>query len=153
MSVKILASLGVHVRSFATVPPHVNLGSESFDPLPGKFEIQEDIHYEMPITFGGRTPDPTPALEYPSAHDRIFRYATDESSLPPLIPKQLALVEPTVTVQLSHYRDVPWLTGRGYSSVSVTVPVIYTSADGSVLEGDFDMVSFDNSAESQTLYR
>lgn len=148
-----LAFCAVHAHGVAMVPPRVNLGSEVFQPVPGKFEIDDDVRYAMPITFGGRTPEPTPAIEYPSVQDRLFRYATEESLLLPLIPKQLALVEPTVTVRLSQYLHVPWLTGRNYSSVSVTVPVMYTSPDGGVLEGDFDMVSFDNSAESQSLYR
>ena len=58
-----------------------------------------------------------------------------------------------MTVAFSRSRNLDWLTGRGYDSVAVTVPVRYTSADGMQTDGDFNTVTFDNLAEPMLLGR
>ena len=131
-------------RPFAAAP---------YAPQPGLMSLQPDTQYDMPVFFGGRTPEPKPTLDYPSVSSIVFSYETDTQMLLPIIPSVLQLREPVVTVAFGSNANLEWLAGRGCESVAVTVPVRYTAPDGTTTDGEFNLVEFDNLAEPMLLAR
>ncbi|WP_308819427.1 acetoacetate decarboxylase family protein [Pseudonocardia alni] len=66
-----------------------------------------------------------------------------------LLPDGLALRgDPVVQFHFFHLRDIPWLAGRGYNIFSVLVPARHTAADGTVTDGLYQAVLWENLADS-----
>ncbi|WP_293450082.1 acetoacetate decarboxylase family protein [Phenylobacterium sp.] len=109
-----------------------------------------EIH-SMPLGFGaacGPRQLPPGVARAPVAFERLSAsFLTDPSSLAAILPERLEIRgEPVVTLQFNQFRDVVWLAGRGYSLLSVLVPVRYRSA-AETLDGLYQAVMWENMAE------
>jgi acetoacetate decarboxylase len=71
-------------------------------------------------------------------------YETEASALLPYIPKELVLLKPEITVTLAQNRQLPWLGGRTYNLISVSVPVFHSASS---LNTSFAMVLWENMTE------
>jgi len=108
----------------------------------GKFTIQDDYVYKMPVHFGGSPFYPYKAI-YEDMLGISIGYETDHELLLRYVPDVFELREPIVTVQYSNCRDVVWMSGGEYRLIQVTIPVLYTGQSEGLC-GDYALVVWEN---------
>lgn len=105
-----------------------------FGPAGGPRQAPQDVAFQnRPVTF--------------------TRYVTGflgrEDQVSALLPPGLSLRgDPVVELHVLHLRDIAWLAGRGYTILSMLIPVRHRSATGEHLDGLFQPVLWENLADS-----
>jgi len=66
--------------------------------------------------------------------------------LAPLLPRGFELGEPLIIVEAVSLQELPWLAGRGYDLVTVSMPVVFT-AQGRRTPGRMELVTWENLAD------
>lgn len=108
----------------------------------GKFRLQEDYVYKMPVHFGGDPFYPVRVV-YDDMTILIVKYQTDAEFLLQFIPEEFELLEPSVTVQFSNCREVDWMSAGEYRILQVTAPVRFLgNSEG--LTGEYGLVVWEN---------
>ncbi len=77
--------------------------------MKGKFRLEDDLVYKMPVHFGGEPFLPcTYCLRDMTSISISFE--TDEEALLRIIPEDLDLISPSVNVQFAECRDIDWMS-------------------------------------------
>ncbi len=110
----------------------------------GKFRLQKDYVYKMPVHFGGYPFYPARVV-YPDMTVLAVKYQTDEDALLQFIPEEFELLEPAVNLQFTNCREIEWMSGGEYRIVQVTAPVRFMgNSEG--LTGEYGLVVWENKA-------
>jgi hypothetical protein len=115
------------------------------------YAFNPDHMYRMPTHFGPATgPRRGPAgnrfacIDNPKITAIAVSFLTNAAQLVPLLPPGFALAgEPVVTVTASYITEIEWLAGRGYNTLGVSFPAIFTGAEDHVT-GNFLTVLWEN---------
>lgn len=107
--------------------------------------------YRMPYGFGPsagprRGPDGQPFCWRSKPHNRavLVAYRTAPSLLQDLLPPGFSLSgDPIVVINVTYYKELPWLAGRGYAVLGVRFPAAYRGKTDRV-EGPFLSVLWEN---------
>lgn len=116
--------------------------------LPSRFAAPR----RMPTAFGqAYGPRNVPeGVELPEGPERVssirIEVGADEAALVPLLPPGVRLAEPALVVQAGWFGNLRWLAGRGYNTLSVSVPVLAQTGTGE-LAADFLCVMWENLAD------
>lgn len=70
----------------------------------------------------------------------------DSSQLTALLPHAFELAEPLLIIEGASLSRLPWLAGRGYELISVSVPVVFVG-QGSRIVGRLELVTWENHAD------
>ena len=109
----------------------------------------------MPTAFGptsGPRQVSEPGLAWDNArsplrHSAYARFAVPAASLQALVPAGCTVREPAcLAIEFSELHEIDWLAGRGYTMLSVRIPVRYEGAGGP-LDGWFQPVIWENLTE------
>lgn len=106
-------------------------------------------HYRMPTGFGeAYGPRNVPAgVELPAGPERIssirVEVGASEDALLPMLPEGVRLARASLQVQVGRFDNLRWLAGRGYSTLSVSVPVLAATAEGEI-PADYLCVMWEN---------
>lgn len=117
--------------------------------MPNEFEPNR--MYRMPTHFGPATgPRQGPdgrgfdCVDNPKATTISVSFLTNPVQLARLLPPGFALgAEPVVTVSASYITEIEWLAGRGYNTLGVSFPVVFTGKADQVT-GNFLTVLWEN---------
>ncbi|MDD4160458.1 MAG: acetoacetate decarboxylase family protein [Synergistaceae bacterium] len=112
--------------------------------MKGKFRLQDDLVYKMPVHFGGEPFYPVRTV-YGDMTSVSVSFETDEEVLSKLIPEDFDIISPTVNVQFAECRDVDWMSGGEYRLIQAGVPVRYVK-NSDVLDGEYVLVIWENKA-------
>ncbi|WP_460073078.1 acetoacetate decarboxylase family protein [Streptomyces sp. YKOK-I1] len=74
-----------------------------------------------------------------------LRVPSDPERLAALLPQQFTLDGDHFTVTAAELRDLPWLAGRGYNVLSVSVPAVHHGTR--TLAGDLELVTWESLAD------
>lgn len=115
------------------------------------YEFVPNRMYRMPTHFGPVTgPRQGPdggryaCVETPKTTAISVSFLTKSEGLTPLLPPGFALAgEPVVTVTASYITEIEWLAGRGYNTLGVSFPAVFTGAVDQVT-GNFLTVLWEN---------
>jgi hypothetical protein len=116
------------------------------------FQMDDRFRYRMPVTFG---PSPGPRQGADGGRfesgdatktTSFATFATDAALLEALLPPGFALTAATVTFELTRYRRLAWLAGRGYSTLGVKIPCRFDGSEDRVA-GPFLLVLWENMAD------
>jgi len=115
------------------------------------YEFVPNRMYRMPTHFGPVTgPRQGPdggrfaCVENPKTTAISVSFLTKPEGLTPLLPPGFALAgEPVVTVTASYITEIEWLAGRGYNTLGVSFPAVFTGAVDRVT-GNFLTVLWEN---------
>lgn len=114
------------------------------------YSREQKIHI-MPRIFGPaggprQAPDHPDFRHGPTSFKRyVVGFRGREDQVRALLPEGLALRgDPIVQFQFFSLTNIPWLAGRGYNILSMTIPVRFTSASGEVVDGQFQPVLWEN---------
>jgi hypothetical protein len=112
-----------------------------------------EFYRRMPVGFGpypGPRQIPHPGQRELSTSRRTVAtvtYSTEWDAIKELLPPCFTPgAVPTVTLEVQKLENLDWLAGRGYSTLGVKFPAIFTSATGDI-EGDFLAVLWENLAD------
>jgi hypothetical protein len=115
-----------------------------------EFSRKQNIHI-MPRAFGPaggprQAPNHDDFRHIPTKFTRyVVGFLGRANQVCALLPKGLALRgEPIVQFQFFSLTEIPWLAGRGYNILSMTVPVRYLSAGGESVDGQYQPVLWEN---------
>ncbi|MPY58240.1 acetoacetate decarboxylase family protein [Streptomyces spongiae] len=108
--------------------------------------------YRMPTAFGphpgprqrpggGRWTDP----DRGSTVMLSLTVRSDPARLAALLPAPFTLDGDHCTVVAAELRDLPWLAGRGYNVLSVSVPVVHRGRE--TVHGDLELVTWESLAD------
>ncbi|MUL64589.1 hypothetical protein BOO86_08960 [Mycobacterium sp. CBMA 234] len=106
----------------------------------------------MPATFG-RQPGPRQQLETDDRFPRkgasalatwVAGRAACPQKLAELLPAGFTLDEPLLIVEAVTLSNLPWLAGRGYELLMVSVPATYTATDGGRTSGRLALVIWED---------
>ena len=112
--------------------------------MKGKFRLEDDLVYKMPVHFGGEPFYPVRTV-YGDMTTLSISFETREDALIKIIPEDFDLTSPTVNVQFADCRDVDWLSGGEYRLIQASVPVRYAK-NGETLDGEYVLVIWENKA-------
>jgi len=112
--------------------------------------FKSDERYRMPVFFGPscgprRGPNNT-RFDYSNSPRSVasVKYLTDASALEPFLPEGFSLVgSPVVSIDHYYLRNVPWLAGRDYSALGVSIPARFTGEKDDV-KGPLLLVLWEN---------
>lgn len=115
------------------------------------YSFQPHHMYRMPTHFGPATgPRQGPngqqfaCIDTPKTTTIAVSFLTKAEQLLPLLPPGFALAgEPVVTVAASYITEIEWLAGRGYNTLGVSFPVVFTGQVDHVT-GNFLTVLWEN---------
>lgn len=108
----------------------------------------------MPAFFG-RQGGPRQRVDRPERHPQNVGACVatwvatqaDPDTLAALLPAGFELAEPLLIVEAASLSGLPWLAGRGYEMVMVSVPVIFTQ-QGVPIVGRLELVTWENCADA-----
>lgn len=109
----------------------------------------------MPAVFGpssGPRQVPEPGLAWDNARSPLrdssyAHFVVPAAALQPLLPAGCTVREPAcLAIEFSELRAIDWLAGRGYTMLSVRIPVHY-EGPGGPLDGWFQPVIWENLTE------
>ncbi len=118
--VAMVMSLMAVPRAFAQTP-------ESYVFIPGEW-------YRMPTHFGPATgprkgPD-RKAFDWtnaPKSTALSVSFLSRREQMQKLLPQGFSVgAEPVVTVTMTYMTEIPWLAGRGYNTLGVSFPVVFS---------------------------
>lgn len=115
------------------------------------YQFEPDRMYRMPTHFGPATgPRRGPngehfaCIDNPKTTAIAVSFLTNAAQLTPLLPPGFALgAEPVVTVTASYITEIEWLAGRGYNTLGVSFPAVFTGQVDHVT-GNFLTVLWEN---------
>lgn len=110
----------------------------------GKFTINDDLVYKMPVHFGGESFYPVRTV-YGDMTCMCVQFETVKESLLKLIPDDFYLLEPLINVQFANCRDVDWMSGGEYRLIQLSAPVRY-AGNSEGLVGEYVLVIWENKA-------
>lgn len=110
----------------------------------GKFRLEDDLVYKMPVHFGGDPFYPVRTV-YGDMTALAISFETQEEALLRIIPEDFDLTSPTVNVQFADCREVEWMSGGEYRLIQASVPVRYVK-NGEALDGEYVLVIWENKA-------
>lgn len=98
------------------------------------YQFEPGRMYRMPTHFGLATgPRQGPhgerfaCIDTPKTTTIAVSFLTNAEQLTPFLPPGFALgAEPVVTVAASYITEIEWLAGRGYNTLGVSFPVVFT---------------------------
>lgn len=107
----------------------------------------------MPVLFG-RQGGPRQSATSPGRHSTTVGRTllswvamhADAEQLQALLPRGFELGEPLLVVEGASLHGLPWLAGRGYQLMSVSIPVVFT-AQGRRTHGRLELVTWENLAD------
>lgn len=112
--------------------------------MKGKFRLEDDLVYKMPVHFGGEPFYPVRTV-YGDMTSITISFETDEEELLRIIPEDFDLISPTVNVQFAECRDIDWMSGGEYRLIQAGVPVRYVK-NTDPIEGEYVLVIWENKA-------
>jgi len=97
------------------------------------YRFDPDEMYRMPTHFGPATgprrgPDGQPFdnTDAPKTTSISVSFLARAAQLEPMLPPGFSLDgEPVVSVGASYIKEIPWLAGRGYNTLGVSIPVLF----------------------------
>ena len=92
--------------------------------MKGKFRLEDDLVYKMPVHFGGEPFYPVRTV-YGDMTTISMSFDTYEDALLKIIPEGFDLMTPTVNVQFAECRDIDWMSGGEYRLIQASAPVRY----------------------------
>ncbi|SIS23436.1 acetoacetate decarboxylase family protein [Williamsia sterculiae] len=140
----VFRTLGLRTEK-ASAPRYAASGHPTFEGIP-----------RMPALFG-RQPGPRqrPASNdgYPSQPGKtlatwVAMRAKDPEQLAALLPKDFTLTDPLLIAEAVTLSDLPWLAGRGYEMLVISVPVSYNSPQRGEITGRLALVVFEDCADA-----
>jgi hypothetical protein len=123
-TLRLLATIGC-LASLIALPRPV-LAQDGPTYIPGEW-------YRMPIYFGPATgPRRGPEgitfdnKDAPKSTSISVSFLSRREQLQKLLPPGFTVgAEPVVTVTATYYTEIPWLAGRGYNTLGVSIPVVF----------------------------
>ena len=118
------------------------------------YKFQPGKMYRMPTHFGpslgprqGEGGRKFANLDSPKVTQRSVSFLTNREQLEELLPEGFEVgVEPVVTVRATYMTEIEWLAGRGYNTLGVSFPAIFSGKEGHVT-GNFLAVLWENLAD------
>lgn len=112
--------------------------------MKGKFRLEDDLVYKMPVHFGGEPFYPVRTV-YRDMTSISISFETDVKALLRIIPEDFDLINPTVNVQFAECRDIDWMSGGEYRLIQASVPVRYIK-NTDTINGEYVLVIWENKA-------
>jgi acetoacetate decarboxylase len=110
----------------------------------GRFRIEDDLVYRMPVHFSGEPFYPVRTV-YGDMTTISVSFETEEEALLKIIPESFELISPTVNIQFAECRDVDWMSGGEYRLIQASAPVIYAKNEEEI-DGEYVLVIWENKA-------
>lgn len=115
-----------------------------FKMLPGKF-------YRMPVNFGQslgprqRGSDQVLFSEHgPKATNIAVYFRTNKKKLEALLPERFVMAsDPIACVRATYLKEIPWLAGRGYNHMGLTIPATFKGKKD-LVTGEYLTVLWEN---------
>ena len=112
--------------------------------MKGKFRLEDDLVYKMPVHFGGEPFYPVRTV-YGDMTSISISFETDEEALLRIIPEDFDLISPSVNVQFAECRDIDWMSGGEYRLIQASVPARYVK-NTDTIDGEYVLVIWENKA-------
>ncbi len=104
------------------------------------YKVQPGSMYRMPTHFGpslgprqGEGGRKFANLDSPKVTQRSVSFLTNREQLEELLPEGFEVgAEPVVTVRATYMTEIEWLAGRGYNTLGVGFPAIFSGKKGHV---------------------
>lgn len=115
------------------------------------FKISPDRFYRMPVGFGpslGPRQRGSKHLLYskegPSAMNIAVYFRASKKQLEAMLPKGFVLApDPVAAVRATYLKEIPWLAGRGYNHLGLTIPAVFEGKKD-LVTGEFLTVLWEN---------
>jgi Acetoacetate decarboxylase (ADC) len=117
------------------------------------YALSPGKRYRMPVQFGPAL-GPRESLdggrhEADTTRDSLrvsVSFRSEQESLEALLPPGFGLDgEPVARIEASYMTGIPWLAGRGYNTLGLTIPVVWDGEE--TVLGDLVVVLFENLAD------
>ena len=117
------------------------------------YKFEPGKQYRMPTHFGPalgprQGPDGRKfsCIDNPKSTSISVSFVSNPDQLSALLPEGFELDEPTVTVTLTHMKEIEWLAGRGYATLGLTFPATFRGKEDTA-SGPFLTVLWENLAD------
>lgn len=110
----------------------------------GKFKIENDLVYKMPVHFSGEPFHPVRTV-YGDMTSICISFETEENMLLKMIPEDFELIKPAVNIQFAECREVDWMSGGEYRLIQASVPARYVK-NKETIDGEYVLVIWENKA-------